>query len=166
MEKPFSEYQDFKRQILVDEIDGVKIITIRRPQVMNATNGDMDEEILAVLEENENNPKIKGFIITGYGGQAFSAGRDIGDFPGLLGNAESSAQYTRDASKLLYFIDQMDKPIVAAVNGMALWGGLEVALRCGVTVLTAGGRQQQRLFMKCFAWEDPLKLKKPLTSAW
>ncbi len=136
MEKPFSEYQDFKRQILVDEIDGVKIITIRRPQVMNATNGDMDEEILAVLEENENNPKIKGFIITGYGGQAFSAGRDIGDFPGLLGNAESSAQYTRDASKLLYFMDQMDKPIVAAVNGMALGGGLEVALRCHSMVAT------------------------------
>jgi len=135
IEKPFSEYQDFNRHILVDDMDGVKIIAIRRPQVMNATNGEMDEEILAILKEGENDPKVKGFVITGYG-QTFSAGRDIGDFPKLLGNAEASAQYARDASELLYFMDQMDKPLVAAVNGIALGGGLEVALRCHSIVAT------------------------------
>jgi len=135
-EKPFSEYQDFNRHILVDDMDGVKIIAIRRPQVMNATNGEMDEEILAVLKEGEKDPKVKGFVITGYGVQAFSAGRDIGEFPKVLGNAEASAQYARDASELLYFMDQMDKPIVAAVNGLALGGGLEVALRCQSIVAT------------------------------
>jgi len=136
MEKAFSQYQDFNRNILVDDMDGVKVITIRRPQVVNATNSEMDEEILAVMKEGENNPKVKGFVITGYGGQAFSAGRDIGDFPTLLGNAEASAQYARDASQLLYFIDQMTKPVVAAVNGMALGGGLEIALRCHSMVAT------------------------------
>jgi len=54
----------------------------------------------------------------------------------VLGNAEASAQYARDASELLYFMDQMDKPIVAAVNGLALGGGLEVALRCQSIVAT------------------------------
>ena len=136
MEKPFSEYQDFNRHILVDDMDGVKVITIRRPQVMNATSAEMDEEILAVMKENEDNPKVKGFVITGYGGQAFSAGRDIGEFPKLLGDAEASAQYARDSSQLLYFIDQMDKPVVAAVNGMALGGGLEIAIRCHSMVAT------------------------------
>ncbi len=117
-------------------MDGVKIITIRRPQVMNATNGEMDEEILAVLKEGANDSKVKGFVITGYGGQTFSAGRDIGDFPKVLGDAKASAQYARDSSQLLYFIDQMDKPVVAAVNGMALGGGLEIALRCHSMVAT------------------------------
>lgn len=136
MEKPFSEYQNFNRHILVDDMDGVKVITIRRPQVMNATNSEMDDEILAVMKENENNPKVKGFVITGYGGQAFSAGRDIGDFPKVLGDAAASAQYARDSSQLLYFIDQTSKPVVAAVNGMALGGGLEIALRCHSMVAT------------------------------
>ncbi len=136
MEKPFSEYQDFNRHILIDDMDGVKIITIRRPHVMNATNSEMDDEILAVMKESEDNPKVKGFVITGYGEQAFSAGRDIGDFPKVLGNAEASAQYARDSSQLLYFIDQTSKPVVAAVNGMALGGGLEIALRCHSMVAT------------------------------
>jgi len=135
MKKRFSEYQAFNRHILVDNMDGVKIITIRRPQVMNATNGEMDGEILAVLKEGKNDPKVKGFVITGYG-QTFSAGRDIGDFPKVLGDAEASAQYARDSSELLYFMDEMDKPIVAAVNGIALGGGFEVALRCHSMVAT------------------------------
>jgi len=135
MEKPFSEYQDFKRHILVDDMDGVRIITIRRPQVMNATNGEIDGEILAVLKEGKNDPKVKGFVITGYG-QIFSAGRDIGDFPKVLGDAQAAAQYARDSSELLYFMDEMDKPIVAAVNGIALGGGFEVALRCHSMVAT------------------------------
>jgi len=136
MEKPLSEYQAFNRHILIDDMDGVKVITIRRPQVVNATNAEMDEEILAVLKENEDNPKVKGFVITGYGIQAFSAGRDIGDFPKVLGNVEASVQYARDSSQLLYFIDQMSKPIVAAVNGIAMGGGFEIALRCHSMVAT------------------------------
>jgi len=142
MEKPFSEYQDFNRHILVDDMDGVKVITIRRPQVVNATNAEMDEEILAVMKEGENNPKVKGFVITGYGVQAFSSGRDIGEFPRLLGNAEASAQYARDSSQLLYFIDQMDKPVVAAVNGIAMGGGFEIALRSHSMVATTNATFQ------------------------
>lgn len=133
---PYSAYQEFKRFILVDEVNGVKIITIRRPQAMNALNDEVTDEILSVLQEFEKDPAVKGFVITGYGTAAFSAGADIGKFPEMLGDAERSAQYARDCAKVQVFMDQMAKPIVAAVNGFALGGGLEVAIRCHDIVAT------------------------------
>jgi enoyl-CoA hydratase/3-hydroxyacyl-CoA dehydrogenase len=132
----FSAYQDFKRYILVDERDGVKIITIRRPQAMNALNDEVTDEILSVLKEFENDPAVKGFVITGYGNAAFSAGADIGKFPEMLGDADASSQYARDCARVQIFMDQMEKPVVAAVNGFALGGGLEVAIRCHSIVAT------------------------------
>jgi enoyl-CoA hydratase/3-hydroxyacyl-CoA dehydrogenase len=134
--KPFSEYQDFRRHILVDEMDGVKIITIRRPQVMNAINDEVNDEILGVLQENADNPSVKGFVITGYGQAAFSSGADIGKFPEVLGNKKASIQYSRDCAKVQRFMDSMRKPIVAAVDGLAWGGGLEIAIRCHSIIAT------------------------------
>ncbi|TET53909.1 MAG: 3-hydroxyacyl-CoA dehydrogenase/enoyl-CoA hydratase family protein [Desulfobacteraceae bacterium] len=134
--KPFSDYQDFKRFLLVDEVDGVKIITIRRPQAMNAISDEINNEILTVLKENIDNPSIKGFVITGYGNNAFSAGADIGKFPQTLGNRDAAVRYAKDCAQVQLFMDQMDKPIVAAINGMALGGGLEIAIRCHSMVAT------------------------------
>lgn len=130
IEGDYDKYQNFKRHILVDEIDGVKIITIRRPHVMNAISDEVNMEILDVLKENESDPSVKGFVITGYGDKAFCAGAEIGKFPQLLGNFEGSVQYSRDCSLLLRYLDTCSKPVVAAVNGMALGGGFELAIRC------------------------------------
>ena len=128
--KEISYYLDFRRFIIVDEIEGVKIITIRRPQAMNALNDEVTDEILSVLKEYENDPSTKGFIITGYGMNAFCAGADIGKFPEMLGDFEASAQYARDCAKVQEYMDKMNKPVVAALNGLALGGGLEIAIRC------------------------------------
>ncbi|MGD9301598.1 MAG: 3-hydroxyacyl-CoA dehydrogenase/enoyl-CoA hydratase family protein [Desulfobacterales bacterium] len=128
--KPVVEYQDFKRFILVDDCEGTKIITIRRPQAMNALNDELTDEILDVLKLFADDPAVKGFIITGYGTAAFSAGADIGKFPSMLGDPDASAQYARDCAKVQTYMDQMKKPVVAALNGLAMGGGLEVALRC------------------------------------
>jgi len=132
----FSFYQDFKRFILVDDLDGVKVITIRRPQAMNALTDEVTDEILGVLKSFNDDPAVKGFVITGYGTAAFSAGADIGKFPGMLGDSAASVQYSRDCANVQVFMDQIDKPVVAAVNGMALGGGLEVAIRCHSIVAT------------------------------
>ncbi len=116
--------------MLVDDVRGVKIITIRRPEALNALHDELTDEILGVIREFENDPAVRGFVITGYGPRAFSAGADIGRFPKMLGDAQAAAQYARDCSRLLLHIDRMAKPVVAALNGMALGGGLELALRC------------------------------------
>ncbi len=133
-----SAYQDFKRHLLVDQMNGVKIITIRRSQFMNALNDEVNDEIWEVLKDGEDDPTVMGFVITGYGERAFCAGAEVGKFPQLLGDAEASIQYSRDCSKLLRFIDETEKPVVAAVNGMALGGGAELAMRCHRLVATQG----------------------------
>jgi enoyl-CoA hydratase/3-hydroxyacyl-CoA dehydrogenase len=134
--RSFSDYQDFKRFILVDHIDGVTVITLRRPQAMNAISDEINNEILSVLKEYIDDPSVKGFVITGYGTAAFSAGADIGKFPQTLGNWDAAVDYARDCAQVQLFMDQMEKPIVAAINGMALGGGFEIALRCHSMVAT------------------------------
>jgi enoyl-CoA hydratase/3-hydroxyacyl-CoA dehydrogenase len=133
---PISSYQDFNRFLLVDEMDGVKIITIRRPEALNAISDEINNEILGVLRKYADNAAIKGFVITGYGNRAFSAGADIGKFPQTLGNKAAAAQYAKDCAEVQLFMDQMKKPVVAAINGMALGGGFEIALRCHSMVAT------------------------------
>ncbi len=132
----FDAYQDFLRHILVDDLDGVKVITLRRPEAMNALHDAMTDEILSVIRRFENDSAVTGFVLTGYGTRAFCAGADIGRFTGMLDDAAASEQYARDCSRLLVHLDRMKKPVVAALNGMALGGGLELAMRChGIVAL-------------------------------
>jgi enoyl-CoA hydratase / 3-hydroxyacyl-CoA dehydrogenase len=128
--KTLSNYQKFYRHILVDDVEDVKVITIRRPEALNAIHDELTGEILEIMETFEQDARVSGFVLTGYGTRAFCAGGDIGRFPQMLGNAEAAAQYARDCSRLLVHLDGMQKPVVAALNGITLGGGLELALRC------------------------------------
>jgi len=129
-QQPLPEYSGLRPNLLVDEVDGVIVLTIRRPQALNALDDEVTDELLAVIADSENDPAVTGFVITGYGTRAFCAGADIGRFPQILGHAEAAMQYARDCSRLLVHLDAMEKPVVAAINGMALGGGLELAFRC------------------------------------
>lgn len=138
-QRPFADYQDFLRHVLVDDVGDlgdVKLITLRRPEAMNALHDEMTDEVLAVIRRFEHDPAVSGFVITGYGTRAFCAGADIGRFPAMLGDAEAATRYAGDCSRLLVHLDAMEKPVIAAVGGMALGGGLELAMRChGIVAL-------------------------------
>ncbi len=140
--QPIAAYQDFRRHILVDEKDSVCILTLRRPQAMNALDDTVTDEILAAIKEREQDPAVTGFVITGYGDKAFCAGADIGRFPEVLGKKEEAARYARDCSRLLRHLDAMEKPVVAALNGFALGGGFELALRTHAIVATKAAWMQ------------------------
>ena len=134
-------YLPAQRHVLVDRIGGkestdagVVLITLRRPEALNALHDELTDEVLAVIRRHEADPAVAGFVITGYGTKAFCAGADIGRFPSLLGDAAAAAQYARDCSRLLVHLDHARKPVVAALNGMALGGGFELALRCHAIV--------------------------------
>jgi enoyl-CoA hydratase/3-hydroxyacyl-CoA dehydrogenase len=134
--QPLDAYQQFHRHILVDDLNGVKVITLRRPDALNALDDEMTDEILRAIQRFEREDAVSGFVIVGYGTRAFCAGADVGRFPSLLGDANACAQYARDCSRLLVHLDGMSKPVVAALNGMALGGGLELAMRCHALVAT------------------------------
>ncbi len=127
--KPVEEYLDFPRDILIDRIEGVTILTIRRPQVANALSDHTCDEILAELKKGEADPSVKGFVITGYGTRAFCAGADIGGFVATFGDHEKGQALARGNSRVLEYIDRLDKPVVAALNGFAIGGGTELAIR-------------------------------------
>ncbi len=128
--KPIEEYFDFPRDILVDRMEGVTILTIRRPQVANALSDHTCDEILAELKKGEADPSVKGFVITGYGPRAFCAGADIGGFVATFGDHAKGQALSRGNSQVLEYMDRMNKPVVAALNGLAMGGGVELAMRC------------------------------------
>jgi enoyl-CoA hydratase/3-hydroxyacyl-CoA dehydrogenase len=128
--RSLGDYQNFYHHVLVDDIDGVKVITLRRPEALNALHDELTDEVLDVIRRHEHSSAVNGFVIIGYGAKAFCAGADIGRFPSMLGDNDAATQYSRDCSRLLLHLDAMKKPVVAALNGMALGGGLELAIRC------------------------------------
>ena len=132
--RALAAYLPAQRHVLVDDVGDVKVITLRRPDALNALHDEMTDEILAAIDRHERDDAVAGFVITGYGTRAFCAGADIGRFPSLLGDADAAAQYARDCSRLLVRLDGCTKPVVAAVNGLALGGGFELATRCHAIV--------------------------------
>ncbi len=135
-------YASFERHVLVDDLEDVKVLTLRRPEAANALDDRVNSELLSLLTRYEDSAAVSGFIITGYGPRAFCAGADIGRFPQLLGHAAAAAEYARECSQLLLHLDRMGKPVVAALNGVALGGGFELALRCRGIVALASARLQ------------------------
>lgn len=134
--RPLAAYQEYLHHILVDKLDGVIVITLRRPDALNALHDEMTDEILSVIRRYEASDDVRGFVIVGYGTRAFCAGADIGRFPRVLGDEEAAVKYGHDCSRLLVHLDKMTKPVVAALNGMTLGGGLELAIRChGIVAL-------------------------------
>ncbi|NLA75020.1 MAG: 3-hydroxyacyl-CoA dehydrogenase/enoyl-CoA hydratase family protein [Deltaproteobacteria bacterium] len=123
-------YINFPRDILVDDINDIRVITIRRPQAANTLCESTCDEILSELKRGEKDSSIKGIIITGYGTKAFCAGADISVLLPTIGNAEAGSALSRKYGSIVEYINQMNKPVVAAVNGFAVGGGCELAMGC------------------------------------
>lgn len=123
-------YLKFNRDILVDDKNGVRFLTIRRPQAANALGLGTCDEILKELEKGAADPSIEGFVITGFGTKSFCAGADISGFIETFDSHKAGVDLAKSNSKVLHYIDKMDKPVVAALNGFAMGGGTELAIRC------------------------------------
>jgi enoyl-CoA hydratase len=114
--------------LTVELTNKIYIITINRPDKLNALNKTVIRELGEAVEEVHENPLIYAAIITGSGSRAFAAGADIRGFAGL--SKEEGVSLAKQGLDVFFRIENAPKPIVAAVNGFALGGGCELAMAC------------------------------------
>ena len=115
--------------IIITSENGIGQITINRPSKLNALNVATINELHNGLEDLDNNPEIRVIIVTGEGEKAFVAGADISEFAHF--SVEEGAQLAQQGQELLFdFVENLKTPVIAAVNGFALGGGLELAMAC------------------------------------
>ena len=108
--------------------NGIFIITINRPDKLNALNEVVIGELNEAVEEVYSNDEIKSAIITGSGEKSFVAGADISQFLGL--SSLQGKELAKKGSDIFFRIENSPKPIIACVNGFALGGGCELAMAC------------------------------------
>ncbi len=116
----------------VEEENGVAVLTLNRPDVMNSLNFPLLHALREQVESVRFNPEIRVMIITGAGEKAFCAGADLKERAGL--SPEQVKQYIFTIRNLFTAIEQLNKAVIAAVNGIALGGGTELALASDIRV--------------------------------
>ena len=117
------------QNLLINNQDRITTITINRPKKLNALNKATISELHDAFNVANTNKKVKVIILTGTGDKAFVAGADISEFADF--NVEEAETLAREGqNKLFSFIENLNTPVIAAVNGFALGGGLELAMAC------------------------------------
>lgn len=117
--------------LLLEKRDRVAIITINRPDKLNALNIKTREEGAALLDELRDDDSVGVVVFTGAGEKAFIAGADIGEFAGRTAITQRSVMMSRS---LFNAIDSFPKPVIAMINGFCLGGGCELALACDIRI--------------------------------
>ena len=119
--------------------DGILTLTIHRPEALNALDGNVIDALSAALEAAQENREVRVIVLTGAGDKAFVAGADIKEFADY-NQAQGEELARRGQRDLFDRVEQSRKPIVAAVNGFALGGGLELAMAAHVRIASSNAR--------------------------
>jgi enoyl-CoA hydratase/carnithine racemase len=118
--------------VLYEKKGAIAYMTLNRPKVLNALNQKTWENLRAAFEDARNDTAIRGVILTGAGDKAFIAGADISEVATITAvEAEKSSSYGQE---VLNLVENLGKPVIAAVNGFALGGGCETAMACTIRV--------------------------------
>lgn len=125
--------------LLIDNQDFIRIIVINRPDKLNALNRETIKELSEAITKANDDDQVKSIIITGSGEKAFVAGADISEFYEYnIDEAKDLSQ--RGQTTLFDLVENTSKPVIAAVNGFALGGGLELAMACHIRVASTNAR--------------------------
>ena len=122
------------RNILLSVENEIATLTINRPKALNALNIETLQEIQKGIEEVRDRREMKVLILTGAGDKAFVAGADILEMKGM--NSLEAFNFSRMGHLIMKMIQDFDRPVIAAVNGFALGGGMEIALACDIRILS------------------------------
>ncbi len=121
------------QNLLIHSDNNFRIITINRPDKLNALNKETIGELHEAFNEAEKDSSVQVIILTGAGNKAFVAGADISEFIDF--SMEEGKLLSAEGHSLLFnFVEHLSKPVIAAVNGFALGGGLELAMSCHIRV--------------------------------
>lgn len=118
--------------------DGIAAVTVNRPDKLNALNAETVRELDAVLRSVRDDDGVRAIILTGAGEKAFVAGADIGELA-RMGPVEG-VRISREGQGTFRMMERMPKPVIGAINGFALGGGLELALACHVRLASSRAR--------------------------
>ncbi len=133
-------YSDFEHLLFDLNDNGVMLVTLNRPEIMNATNGRLHWELTQVWDVLSADDAVKIIVITGAGDRAFSAGGDSSWIAEMVGNAEVIQTARKEASDIVYKVLDTDKPIISAINGVAVGAGLAVALMADIAIMAEEAR--------------------------
>ncbi|ODV09695.1 MAG: enoyl-CoA hydratase [Rubrivivax sp. SCN 70-15] len=128
-------YSDFQFLKCEPQPNGVLLITINRPEVMNATNARLHWELTKIWGVVNDDPKTKVAVITGAGDKAFSAGGDLSWITNMVGNAQTINSVMTEASDIVYNVMACEKPVISAINGVAVGAGLAVAMMADISIM-------------------------------
>lgn len=126
------------QQIQIERQDDQAVVMVARPEKLNALNAATIGELQDAFQELAADDQVRGVIVTGSGEKAFVAGADIGELAKM--NALSGIETSRRGQDVFRFIERLSKPVIAAVNGYALGGGLELALACHLRLAADNAR--------------------------
>src|SRR5881296_3476470 len=118
--------------LLYEQRGAIAYVTLNRPKVLNALNKATWEDLRAAFEDARDDTAVRGVILTGAGNKAFIAGADISELAHVA--AFQAEQSSRFGQGVLDLIENLGKPVIAAINGFALGGGCETAMACTVRV--------------------------------
>lgn len=124
--------------VIVEKQQNVALITINRPDKLNALNGEVLEQLSETIRLIRSNDDIRVVVITGSGPKAFVAGADIAELHAL--DEVSGLKFTAIGQDIFSSIERLGKPVIAAVNGFALGGGCELALACHIRFASDAAR--------------------------
>lgn len=127
------------QHLLVEKMDGIAFLTLNRPEVLNATNFRLHYELSRVWLDLGEDPEVRVVLITG-SGRGFSAGADLEMIEDTLGNPEAVSNIFKEANDLIYNMINLDKPVVSAINGVAMGAGLAVALLADISIASENAR--------------------------
>ncbi|HTN71762.1 MAG TPA: enoyl-CoA hydratase-related protein, partial [Methylomirabilota bacterium] len=116
--------------VLYEKKGAIAHVTVNRPMVLNALNRRTVSDLRTVFQDAQDDGAVRGVILTGAGDKAFIAGADIGEIATI--SAVEAKEFTRQGHAVLDLIENLGKPVVAAVNGFALGGGCETAMACTI----------------------------------
>ena len=124
--------------VLYEKKGAIAYVTLNRPKVLNALNQKTWQDLRAAFEDARDDADVRGAILTGAGDKAFIAGADIGELAQVTAvQAERSSTYGQE---VLNLVENLGKPVVAAINGFALGGGCETAMACTIRLATESAR--------------------------